>query len=169
MVLSDGTIRLRPLSLDDVDEWMAGEDEEQIRWFEFPGPAPRENVVRAIEAWMESWRNDGPVRQWAVCDRSGRIAGGVELRDLGAGEVNLSYVVFPPFRGEGLATRAGRLALGYAAATMGATAAVIKVLEGNSASVAVARRLGATQSGTAPSDAGGTFQVYRLALGAADP
>jgi hypothetical protein len=45
---------------------------------------------------MESWRADGPVRHWAMCDAaSGRIAGGVELRDLGGGEVNLSYVVFP--------------------------------------------------------------------------
>ena len=75
VVLADGDVCLRPLTLTDVDEWMAGEDEEQIRWFEFPGPAPRANVVRAIEAWMESWSAGGPVRQWAVCDTaSGRIA-----------------------------------------------------------------------------------------------
>lgn len=164
-MLSDGAVSLRPLSLDDVDEWMAGEDEEQIRWFEFPGPAPRESVVRAIEAWTASWRTGGPVRQWAVCEAaSGRIAGGVDVRDLGHGEVNLSYIIFPTFRGAGLATRAGKLALRYAADVMGATAAVIKVLEGNAASIAVARRLGAMQVGTAPSDAGGTFMVYRLAL-----
>jgi hypothetical protein len=47
---------------------------------------------------------------------------------------------------------------------MGATAAVMKVLEANVASTAVARRLGAVENGTAPSDAGGTFLVYRLAL-----
>ena len=52
MILGDDVVRLRPLSLDDVDEWMAGEDEEQIRVFEFPGPAPRANVVAAIEGWM---------------------------------------------------------------------------------------------------------------------
>jgi RimJ/RimL family protein N-acetyltransferase len=165
IVLSDGAVSLRPLSLDDVDEWMAGEDDEQIRWFESPGPAARGDVARAIEAWMESWRADGPVRHWAMCDAaSGRIAGGVELRDLGGGEVNLSYVVFPTFRRLGLATRSARLALRYAAEVMGATAAVMKVLEANVASTAVARRLGAVENGTAPSDAGDTFLVYRLAL-----
>ncbi len=84
VVLEGEAVRLRPLSLADVDEWMAGEDDEQIRWFEFPRPARREDVVRAIERWQESWISGGPVRQWAVCERStGQIAGGVEVRDLG--------------------------------------------------------------------------------------
>ena len=51
--LSDDLIALRPLSLDDVDEWLAGEDAEQIRWFEFPGPATREHVEAAITAWVK--------------------------------------------------------------------------------------------------------------------
>ena len=170
VILGDEAIRLRPLDRKDVDEWMAGEDDEQIRWFEFPGPAPRENVVRAIEGWISSWRSNGPVRHWAACDgTTGRIAGGVEVRDLGGGVVNLSYVVFPAYRRTGVATRAARLALRYAAEAMGATTAVIKVLEGNAASTAVARRLGALESGSAPSDGGGTFIVYRLDLAAGPP
>jgi RimJ/RimL family protein N-acetyltransferase len=155
-VLEDDILRLRPLSLDDVDEWMAGEDDEQIRWFEFARPARRDDVAQAIERWQDSWQSGGPVRHRAVCDRStGHIAGGVEVRDLGNGEVNLSYLVFPGFRRMGIATRASRLALRYAAGEMGATIALIKILEGNSASLGVARRLGAVECGRAPSDAGG--------------
>src|SRR5271168_2378818 len=79
--LTDGVVRLRPLDLEDTEEWMAGEDEQQIRWFEFPGPASRQNVIEAIERWTESWRTNGPVRNWAVCDvTTGRILGGVEIR-----------------------------------------------------------------------------------------
>lgn len=164
-MLEDEAVVLRPLTLGDVHEWLAGEDDEQIRWFEFPRPASRDDVIAAIERWQESWRSGGPVRHWAVCQRSSNwIAGGVEVRDLGDGEVNLSYVVFPEFRRTGVAMRAARLALCYAAAELEARVAVIKILKGNIPSIGVAQRLGAVPSGTAPSDADGTFLVFRLAL-----
>ncbi len=70
MILGDDAVRLRPLGLDDVDEWMAGEDEEQIRGFEFPGPAPRESVVAAIESWMHSWRSRSVRSRWIAVERS---------------------------------------------------------------------------------------------------
>lgn len=131
VVLEDDILRLRPLNIGDVDEWMAGEDDEQIRWFEFPRPARRDDVIQAIERWHNSWLSGGPVRQWAICKRStGRIAGAVKVRDLGDGEVNLSYVVFPAFRRARIATRACRLALRYAADEMKATVAVVKILGG---------------------------------------
>jgi RimJ/RimL family protein N-acetyltransferase len=143
VVLNDEVVLLRPLSLADVDEWMAGEDNEQ----------------------MASWSVGGPVRQWAVCDAtSGRILGGVEVRDLGGGEVNLSNVVFPAFRRRGIATRAATLVLGYAVKEMGSQTAIVKVLEENRASLRVARRLGAVEIGTQPSKAGGTFIVFRCDL-----
>jgi RimJ/RimL family protein N-acetyltransferase len=169
VISSDDVVVLRPLSLDDVDEWLAGQDDEQIRWFEFPRTAVRDDVVRAIERWTESWRTLGPVRNWAVCDAvDGHILGGVELRDLGGGEVNLSYVVFPFARRRGIATTAAMLALAYAVADMGARVAVIKILEGNVASFGVARRLGAVRAGTETSERGGTFVVLRCELGARD-
>ena len=46
--IRDGFV-LRILTLDDARAWHKGEDEEQRQWFEFPGPAPFENVVAAIE------------------------------------------------------------------------------------------------------------------------
>jgi len=145
VLLSDDVVVLRPLTPDDVDEWMSGEDAEQIHWFDFPGPAPRSNVERAIADWAESWRTGGPVRHWAICHQEAdRIIGGVELREQGDGVVTLSYVVFPAWRRRGIATRAARLALAYANAAMECRVAEIKVLLGNAGSIAVARKLGAT-------------------------
>lgn len=165
VLLSDEVVVLRPLTPDDVDAWMAGEDAEQIHWFGFPGPAPRVNVERAIAAWVESWRTSGPVRHWAICDHeTDGIIGGVELRDLGDGDVNVSYVVFPAWRRRGIATRACRLALAYAAGVMDCRVAVFKVLPANAASIAVARRLGATVTGMEGTEAGNISVVLRLAL-----
>ena len=165
VLLSDEVVVLRPLTPDDVDEWMAGEDDEQVHWFEFPGPAPRSNVERAIADWAESWRSDGPVRHWAICDQeTDRIIGGVELRDLGDGKVNVSYVVFPAWRRRGIATRACRLALAYAAAVMECRAAMFKMRQGNAASIAVARKLGAAVTGMEVTEAGNISLVLQLAL-----
>jgi RimJ/RimL family protein N-acetyltransferase len=168
VLLSDDVILLRPLTPDDVDEWMSGEDAEQIHWFEFPGPAPRGNVERAISDWAQEWRDGGPVRHWAICDETtGGIVGGVELRDEGDGDVNLSYVVFPAWRRRGIATRACRLALAYAASAMNGRTAVIRVLQGNAASIAVARNLGATVTGIEVTKAGNLSIVLRLDLASA--
>jgi RimJ/RimL family protein N-acetyltransferase len=165
VLLSDDVVVLRPLTLDDVDEWMAAEDTEHVRGSESEGPAPRGNVERAIADWAEAWRTGGPVRHWAICDQeTGGILGGVEVRELGDGKVNLTYVVFPPWRRRGIATRACRLALAYAAAVMDCRAAVIKVLQGNAASIAVARKLGATVTGVEASAAGDISLVLQLDL-----
>jgi RimJ/RimL family protein N-acetyltransferase len=165
VLLSDDVVVLRPLTPDDVDEWMSGEDAEQIHWFEFPGPAPRRNVERAISDWVQSWRVGGPIRHWAICAQTeGAIVGGVELRDEGDGNVTLSYVVFPAWRRRGIATRASRLALAYAASAMDGRVAVIRVLQGNAASIAVARKLGATVTGVEVTEAGNLSIVMRIDL-----
>jgi len=165
MIIDSDALRLRPPTLADAREWLAGEDDEVARWFEFPRRSTLEDVVRAIEGWSEAWRLDGPVRSWAICDRAtGAITGGVELRRLDEHDVNLSYWVAAPWRRRGIARRAADLALGYAATTLQATRAVIKVLDGNAASLAVANHLNAQLVGTTPSDAGGTFLVFHRTL-----
>jgi len=165
MILEDHVVRLRPLAPADADEWLAGEDEAIVQGFEFPRPSTRDDAVRAIERWSGSWRTGGTVRHWAICDRaSGAVAGGVEIRKLEGGDVNLSYCVFAPWRRRGFATRACALALAFAVRSMGATRAIVKVLDWNEASLAVARRLGARPIGSEPSEAGGTFVVFHRDL-----
>ena len=87
------------------------------------------------------------------------------MQPLGDSEVNLSYVVFPPFRRRRIARRASLLALSYAADTMGAETAVIRMLPGNEFSMKFAKSLGATYAGEEPSFAGDTFKVFKLSLG----
>lgn len=156
---------LRPLTAEDAPAYKAGEDSAQIAAFEFPGPAPLENVLAAIDRWQESWARRGPVRNFGIWDPTGDVlVGNVEVRADDDGSVNLSYLVFPPFRRRGVATRACRVAIAYAATAFEATTARIRVLDWNEASLAVARSLGALQVGVERSDAGGRFLVFELGL-----
>jgi len=165
MVIDSDTLRLRPPTVADAREWLAGEDDEMARWFEFPRRSTLEDVERAIERWSESWRLDGEVRCWAICDAAtGAIVGGVDLQRIDQHDVSLAYWVAVAWRRQGIATRAAELALGYAATVMHASRAVIKVLVGNTPSIAVAKHLNARLVGTMRSDAGGTFLIFHRAL-----
>lgn len=163
--LRDEAVVLRPLQAEDAEAHWAGEDEEQVKAFEFPGPAPLGNVVDAIERWQTSWACGGPVRNFGIWDRvSGALAGNVEVRDLGEGKVNISYLVFPGFRRLGLATRAVRLVLAYATEEMGASVAEFRMLADNLASVRVARAVGAKEVRSTTSDTGRPMVVAHLPL-----
>jgi RimJ/RimL family protein N-acetyltransferase len=158
VLLSDDVVLLRPLTSDDLDAWLAGGDEA----------GPRSDVEGASADWPESWRTGRGVRHWAICEQeTGAIVGGVQLRDVGEHEVELSYAVFEPWRRRGIATRACRLALGYAAG-MGRRNAVFNVRQGNTASLAVARKLGAAVTGIEITEDGTISVVLRLALGSTD-
>ena len=147
ILVGDGFV-LRVLELADAEAWKAGEDPEQIRWFEAPGQAPLENVVNAIERWRLGWAKEGPVRQWGIWVE-GQLAGGVELRQREDGKVNISYLVFPPFRGRGLGRKVTRLAAEWAFEHLPATAVVAIVDEANTASRRVAEEAGFKLEGRA--------------------
>ena len=48
---------LRVLDVSDAGAWKAGEDPEQICWFEAPGLAPLENIIAAINNWRARWED----------------------------------------------------------------------------------------------------------------
>jgi RimJ/RimL family protein N-acetyltransferase len=147
-VLFDDGVELRTLVLADAEAWKAGEDDEQIRWFEAPGPAPIENVIAAIRRWQAGWADDGPVRHWGIW-RDDHLAGGVELRIRHDGRASVSYVVFPAWRRRGVATRAVRLASAWAFETLDVSAVVAIIDEQNTASRRVAERVGFVLDGLA--------------------
>jgi RimJ/RimL family protein N-acetyltransferase len=161
--LSDGEILLSPLEMSDAAEWLAGQDIEQIRWFEFARPAELNDVQRFIAATLESWRASSGHWYWGVRKAaSSPIIGGVDLRDLGNGAFNLSYVIFPLFRHQGFARKASVLALSYAHDILKARTVIIKILSGNEYSTQLAESLGAVYVGTEPSETGSHYKVYRL-------
>jgi len=147
-VLEDGTVVLRVLRPDDVAAWKQGEDDEQIRWFEAPGPAPLENIAAAIDAWRASWRTDDAVRHWGI-ELEGELVGGVELRRRPDGRCNISYLVFPVARRRGIATRAVQLASRWAFSQLAATALVAVIDERNEASRRAATAAGFALDGPA--------------------
>ena len=83
---------------------------------------------------------------------------------LGNEEVSLSFTVFPKYRRRGIAVEASKLAIDYASCEMGAKRVIVKMLQENDVSLAVAGRLGAKPSGTGPSDSGGTFLINVIDL-----
>ena len=141
--LSEGAVRLSPLDLADVAPHLAGEDTELVRWLS-GGTGTRRSVENYIRRCMAQWESGGPVHAFGI--RVGpELAGTLEVQFdqpyLEAGEVNLSYGLYPEWRGRGLATRAVNLAGRYAAG-QGAVRAVIRTEAGNRPSAAVALRAG---------------------------
>jgi len=142
--LSDGVVTLSPLELADVDDHLAGEDEELAYWLN-GGRGTRASVEAHIRDCVGQWSSGGPV--YALGIRVGRagLAGTVEVQFarpyLAYDEVNLSYGIYPSWRRQGIATRAVLLACQFAAG-MGAVRAVIRADVRNLASAAVAVRTG---------------------------
>ncbi|WP_329594923.1 GNAT family N-acetyltransferase [Streptomyces sp. NBC_01005] len=145
--LSDGVVVLSPLRLDDVDAHLAGEDELLVRWLSGE-PATRAGTEAYFRHCIEQWATCGPLRALGIRTAAQRtLVGYIDLRfdveGLEPGQVNISYVLYPAWRGQGLVSRAVRLICRYAAAE-GATQGVIRVDPENYASAAVARRSGFT-------------------------
>lgn len=164
-IVSGGGLVLRPLAPADAPEHLSGQDAAQVAAFEFPRWSTLTDVAGAIERWRASWAAGGPTRNFGVWDAAtGALAGNVEVTTIGYRLVNLSYTVFPAWRRRGLATRAARLALGYAAGGLGATRATIAALVENTASLGVIRALGAEATGTRPSSTGRTLATFTLSL-----
>jgi RimJ/RimL family protein N-acetyltransferase len=146
---TDGVVRLRPLAPCDAAEHLAGEDIELWRWLTNGRPGTIETVNALIERSQASWSTLGPIRNFGLWDEAtGALAGNIEANSaqetLAPGEVNISYAIWPTFRGRGYATRAIELLCTYLATETGAEAAIIRVEPENTRSVAVARRSGFT-------------------------
>jgi len=144
--LTDGVVRLRPLDVGDAEAQVAGEDEEMVRWLSGgrrPVERQRAFLASAARAWADRERlvDLGIAR---VDD--GTLVGLVGIQSgttyLTPGQVNLTYGLYPPWRGKGLATRGVRLAIVLARTLWRPNQLVIRVDPANTASAAVPRRLG---------------------------
>ena len=167
VILRGDDFSLRPLRVDDAAAYKAGEDDEQLRGFEFPARAPIERVVAAIEAWREAWATGGAVRDFGIWDdATDALIGNVEVRLLpgDAQLVNLSYLVFPGWRRRGYATRRRVPRARLRTRRARARAAVIEALTDNSASLGVARALGATYTGETTKPSGSRYAAFTLPL-----
>jgi RimJ/RimL family protein N-acetyltransferase len=103
-------------------------------------------VQSAIDKFEEQWRTGGPRRAFGVFDcSSDQLIGFVEanLELLGnPAEVNVSYGIFSPWRGRGLAGRAIDLVADYLRRATEARGIVLQIAPENGRSIRVAEKTG---------------------------
>ena len=143
--LTDGVIQLRSLTQANATAHLAGEDEEMVKWLN-GGRSTAATVRIAIDKFEQQWRTGGPRRAFGVFDCSNdELIGFVEanLELLGnPEEVNVSYGIFPLWRGRGLAGRAIDLIAEYLRRATGATWIVLQIAPENTRSIRVAEKAG---------------------------
>jgi len=148
--LTDGVIQLRPLTQADAAAHLAGEDEEMAKWLS-GGRSTAATVQTAIDKFEEQWRTGGPRRAFGVFDCSNdQLIGFVEanLELLGnPAEVNVSYGIFSPWRGRGLAGRAIDLVAEYLRSATEARGIVLQIAPENGRSIRVAEKAGFARVG----------------------
>lgn len=154
-MLNDGVVTLRCLRPEDVAAVLAGEDDEQVRWLNEGHRSEPGRLAAFIARNAQEWDDRGPRRHLGIADAAtGELAGTVEahlaLPDLPPGAVNVSYAVFPRWRGRGYAARAVRLLVAWLAEQTDAHTVVLRIDAGNAASLRVARDLGAVAQGSGP-------------------
>ena len=163
-VISDEVIRLRPLAVEDVETHLAGCDRvmvDSLSGGELPTQA---QVRRWLTTNASAWASDGPVVDLGIEDNpTGSLCGSVGIQRgldyLEPGQVNLTYSLYPNWRGRGHATRAVRLAMEVARQSADVDQFVIRAAAWNDASVRVAQRLGFTFSHTSD-DAHGQLEWF---------
>ncbi len=112
--LDDGVVRLRELLLTDVPDLLRHALEPGLhRWTSsFPEPYTRERAEQDVELAREGWHlGTGYV---FVVEFAGRFAGLLEFTLDGAGRADLGFSLRTWARGQGLMTRALRLAIDWA-------------------------------------------------------
>jgi RimJ/RimL family protein N-acetyltransferase len=105
-VTADEVIELHRFEATDVPAHLAGEDDEQRRWFGFPAPSTEGSVRAAFRRWDLDWGRGGRTRAFAAREASsGDLVGGCEIQLKSDRVAQLSYWIFPSFRRRGYARR----------------------------------------------------------------
>ncbi len=138
----DGVVFLTGYAKEDLDDHLAGEDEETARRFGWwPKRSTPETVMAAFRSWAEDWATNGASRTFAARDRTGTLLGGCQLQRHEPGPWTVSYWCGAAHRRQGVATRALRLLLLHADRE-GVTELECHVAEDNVASRRVAEAAG---------------------------
>lgn len=152
LLLTDDRIGLRPLVVSDADAQLAGCDEVIVERLGGGKPSSQ----RQIEAWLEmnarAWAAGGDVVDLGIEDlTTGLLCGCVGIQRgldyLSAGQVNLTYALYPQWRGCGYATRAVELAMQVAQQGRPVEEFVVRAAPDNPDSIAVAERAGFKRGG----------------------
>ena len=146
-VIGDELIQLRPLSADDAEAHLAGCDRAIVDSLGGGEPPTEAQVRHWLTGNASAWVRGEPVVDLGIEDKAtGALCGIAGLQRgldyLEPGEVNLTYSLYPNWRGRGYATRAVRLAMEVARRAGAVDQFVIRVAAWNGESIRVAQRLG---------------------------
>jgi RimJ/RimL family protein N-acetyltransferase/8-oxo-dGTP pyrophosphatase MutT (NUDIX family) len=145
--LREGDLVLRPWTLEDSDATRTLHDAEIARWFDFPAAVPSAQEHRAwIERTGREWA-DGRSKVTFLVEWRGQPAGTVDVRRAEHEVGVLSWAVYAPYRGQGLAWRAVRLLVGWAFDELGLERVEAHVNPRNRASLRTALRAGLRREG----------------------
>lgn len=158
-------VYFRHFTDDDVLNHLRGEDADTVRWLS-GGASTEESVRNWFAANYENWTNDGPRFVFAIENEHNQLVGMIEVNvdashfaGLEPGDANVSYGIYPQFRGQGFASAA---VLGVEAfmRTMGVKRAIIRAQAQNVASLAVAIRCGYEERGVVVNGAGTEYVFF---------
>ncbi|MEY4136795.1 MAG: hypothetical protein RL205_923 [Actinomycetota bacterium] len=141
-ILSDGRLTLRPPASSDALDIVAGcQDPEIIRWTTVPSPYDLSDARTFLNDRLtptQWWRNP----TWVITEADNRWIGTVDLRPDGEGAAEIGYMIAPESRGSGVGTAAIRLVCTWGLHQWGLQVITWKALTGNTASRALAQRVG---------------------------
>ncbi|MFE3445982.1 GNAT family N-acetyltransferase [Nocardia sp. NPDC059180] len=168
MLISDGAIGLRQITVADAQAHLAGEDAESARWRD-AGAGTIHTVTTHFRHCVAQWETNGSSKTFAVVTaEDGVLVGTLDIQIaqdyLAVGQANVAYGIYPQFRRRGLAARAVVLACRYIAAHDLADEAVLRIDPANKASVAVAHRVGFAYHHTTNDSDEGTLDWFIQAV-----
>lgn len=144
--LTDGVIVLDSHTVADAETHSAGEDEEMLRRFDSPRRPTLDETRAAMQRFIDH-RADGSDFTYAL-RLDGQLIGGCATYRLTPTRANVSYWLFPAFRGRGHAARAVTLLCDAFVAMGDLDALEAHIDPDNAPSIAVARRCGFVEAGT---------------------
>ncbi|MFI5696214.1 GNAT family N-acetyltransferase [Kribbella sp. NPDC051586] len=141
-VLTDGVVTLRAHTADDVEPaYRMCQDPVMQEWTTIPVPYLREHAVNFLtDVIPNGWRQN-TMWAWAI-EYDGRYAGTIDLGDGEGGVGEVGFAVTPEVRGNGVMTRALKLAVRYAFDSLGWDRVIWRAFVGNYASRRVAWKAG---------------------------
>lgn len=160
--VSDGVVTLRRWAAADIPALTAiWQDPELLRRFGVEPPITDESSARFVAGNELQWRAGTELALALVVDQ--QVVGGCELDRADSAQPDLGYWLAPGARGRGYATCAATLMLEWAGATLGVTRFSAEIEPDNTASIAVARRLGfELLPGVERTDGDRSLKVYEL-------
>jgi ribosomal-protein-alanine N-acetyltransferase len=162
-VLTTGRLVLRPVTVHDHAVLLAHWTLPDVRRFLFDGaPLSAAEVTETIEESVRDFAAGG-YGIWIVqADRRAGLVGTAGLRPLAETGLEIFYSLAPGAWGHGYATEAARAVVEHALGPLGLPEVLAEIDEGNTASVAVVKRLGMTAFAVVPG-ALGPMTRYRKA------